>query len=285
MSKFRTNPAERHLTLVSSEYQDASRFGCSACGATSGENFVICLRCGTLDTAVEIEEESSPDPTDEPSKRAINARFIATRKLAYVPTGRPAWDTVLGGGVVRGSSLLVAGRGGVGKSTSALDVALHVAGELGGTVVYASSERPREYIKQVAESLGYTGRALDRLFIQDSKELGDAISDVDELRPAVVVWDSIQRFRVEGRLGDRALESTVTHAIERGAAIDAFTILVSQVTKDGTPTGPNGIDHDADAVIFLRRTRSGRVVVECPEKNRFGPTPTRAIEGAAKRRR
>lgn len=192
---------------------------------------------------------------------------------------------MLGGGVVRASSFLIAGRGGVGKSTSALGVAMHVAGELGGSVLYASSERPKEWVLQVASRIGYSGRELERLFVTDTKELSDVVEDIDRLEPIVIVWDSIQRFRVAGRLGDRELVETVATALERGAAYEAVSLLLSQVTKDGTPVGPNGIDHDADAVLFLRRTRAGRVVVECPEKNRFAPTPARALEGAPKKRR
>lgn len=189
---------------------------------------------------------------------------------------------MLGGGVVRASSILVAGRGGVGKSTSALAVAMRVAETVPkGKVLYASAEMPEDRVVMMANRLGFSPRQLERLFITDAQELADVVTDLDELEPAVVVWDSIQRFRVDGHLGDREIVETVRTALERGAAHEAVTILLSQVTKDGTPVGPNGIDHDADVVLFLRRTRGGRVVVACPEKNRFAAVPASAIEGRA----
>ncbi len=286
MRKLSTNPTAPHLTLVTSEYHESQAYRCLACLGTSDEHFSICPGCGELDTCAPIEEERGPETPTEPVKRARNARFIETRKLSFVSTGRPAWDRVLGGGVVRASSILLAGKKGVGKSTCALAVAMHVAGELGGDVLYASAEMPEERIVWMAGRIGLTRHELGRLFVNDSKELSDIVRDVDELAPAVIVWDSIQRFRVQGRLGDRELVETVGMALERGAAHEAVTFLLSQVTKEGTPVGPSGIVHDADVELWLRRTRGGRIAVDCPEKNRFAAVPARALEGApAKRRR
>jgi DNA repair protein RadA/Sms len=285
MRKNRTNPTANGLRLVTSEYHPPSEYRCLACNGTGDERFLVCPGCGAAETCVPIDEERGPEPSEPTRQRAINARFIAARKLVFLPTGRPAWDKVLGGGVVRAASFLVAGRGGVGKSTSALSVAMHVGAELGGAVLYASSERPADWVKQLALRIGCSSRELDRLFVTDTRDLADVVEDIDRLSPVVIVWDSIQRFRVDGRLGDRELVETVATALERGAAHEAVTLLLSQVTKEGTPAGPNGIDHDADAVLFLRRTRGGRVAVECPEKNRFAATPARALEGAPKKRR
>jgi DNA repair protein RadA/Sms len=286
MRKSGTKPSDGLLRLVTNEDNTPLDFRCVGCNGTADERFALCPGCGALDTCVPIVEERGPDPTQPTVKRARNARFIVTRKLAFIPTGRPVWDKVLGGGVVLGASLLVAGRGGVGKSTSALGVAMCVAKQLDRRVLYASAEMPEEQVKLMAERLGFSGRELERLlWVTDAKELSDVVADVDELEPAVIVWDSIQRFRVAGRLGDRELVDVVRTAIERGAAHEAVTLMLSQVTKEGTPVGPNGIDHDADVVLFLRRTRGGRVAVDCPEKNRFAPTPARALEGTPKKRR
>ena len=280
-----TKPSAPHLTLVSADYHEPPSYTCLACSGTCDERFLLCPGCGAFETCVLIEDERGPETPDATPKRARNARFIVARKLALVSTGRPVWDRVLGGGVPRASSILVAGRGGAGKSTAALDMARHVARALGGPVLYASAEMPEERVRLMADRLGYSAKEIGALFITDTKELGDVVRDVGELEPAVIVWDSIQRFSVDGHRGDRELLRTVATALELGAALEAVTFLLSQVTKDGTPVGPNGIDHDADIVVFLRRTRGGRIAVDIPEKNRFAPTPARAYEGAVRRRR
>ncbi len=242
MRKIRTNPTANGLRLVTSEYQPSSEYRCLACGGTGDDRFLVCPGCGAAETCVRIEDPAEPEPFQPERKRAINARCIEARQLAFLPTGRPAWDKVLGGGVVRSASFLVAGRGGVGKSTSALGVAMHVGAELGGPVLYASSERPADWVKQLAVRIGCSSKELDRLFVTDTTDLADVVEDIDRLSPVVIVWDSIQRFRVGGRLGDRELVDTVATALERGAAHEAVTLLLSQVTKEGTPAGPNGID-------------------------------------------
>jgi DNA repair protein RadA/Sms len=197
---------------------------------------------------------------------------------AFISTGRPPWDRVLGGGVVRGSSVLVAAPRGVGKSTAALSVALHVGELVGGQVLYISAEMPAQHLVRVALELGATPATLRRLFIQTSSATEDAAADIDKLRPVVVVWDSIQRMRVGGRFGDRELRETVELAIAKGQTVNAVTLLVSQVTKDRTVSGPSSIEHDVDVVLELRKTRAGRIVVACPDKNRFAPTPARAVD-------
>lgn len=285
MSNFRTNPRGRALRLVTSEDESEKRFVCLACRWRSDDRFLMCLGCGALDSCADSETSDEDEPVRASRDRALNARFIEARKVSFVPTGRPAWDKVLGGGAVAGASVIVKGRKGTGKSTSVLGVAMTIARELGGKVLYVTSEMPREHVRMLFDQSGLPPRELGRLFIQASGSTEDAVTDADLLEPAVVVWDSIQRMRVADRLGERELVDTVGEAIACGKRHGSTSFLISQVTKSGEVVGPSGLEHDVDVVLELRRTRTGRMVVSCPEKNRFAPTPARALEGSPRRRR
>lgn len=195
-----------------------------------------------------------------------------------ISTGRAAWDMALGGGLTRPSSVLLYGPPGVGKSTSSLTIACHVAKLTNRVALYGSAEMPATQLRKLAGEIGLTKSDLRRLYIQDSPEMEDLLADVEELEPAFVVIDSIQRFRWEGSLGERELRSVVTGAIEAGHAIGAITVLISQVTKDDDFVGENGIAHDVDVELALRKAGPGLVGVDCNEKNRFAPTPLGGIE-------
>jgi predicted ATP-dependent serine protease len=165
----------------------------------------------------------------------------------------------------------------VGKSTRALGLALHVAELTRGKVLYGSAEMPAEHVRLYAERVGASKAALSRLWVQDSSNAIDLLDNIDQLAPAVVIWDSIQRMTWQGELGDTELRQVVHHAIDAGKRHKLVTILLSQVGKDGAFLGPNGIVHDVD--VAIRLTRDDRdLVVETPDKNRFAPTPMLARE-------
>jgi DNA repair protein RadA/Sms len=266
------------LTLVKGGGNPEKPYVCLACEQDFDDRFGVCLGCGTVGTCVHLGSERDAQVVEPSRECAINATCIETKQIVFCSTGRPAWDVVLGGGCVRGSSVLIAAPKGVGKSTSALSVALHLGEKLRGRVLYASGEMPAEHVIRLSHMLGATKEQLRRLYIQTTGQTEDVAADIDELRPVVVVWDSIQRMRVAGRFGDRELRETVELAIAKGQRVKAVTLLVSQVTKDQTALGPSSIGHDVDVVLELRKTRAGRVVVACPDKNRFAPTPARALD-------
>ena len=253
-------------------------YACVSCGREDEEKHGKCPSCGVGDSYVSLDDVSPEEysPEVEPRKRARNAAKVDGRLPEPVSTGRKAWDAALGGGLVRPSSVLVYGPRGVGKSTSMLRIALHAARELRGEVLYGSSEMPAEHLRMVLDRLGLTD--LKRLWISDSGEAEDMLADAEDIGPAVVVWDSIQRFRWEGAIGEVELRSVVHAAISLGVGLGAVSLLVSQVTKDETFIGPNGIGHDVDVLVSLRGVGPNLVAVECNEKNRFAPTPLSATE-------
>jgi DNA repair protein RadA/Sms len=278
MGKNRTPQAGPGLTLIKGGNTAEKPYVCLSCEYGFDDRFSLCPGCGALGTCVYLGSAEDAQIVEPRRECAINARCIETKQIVFLSTGRPAWDVVLGGGAVRGSSVLVAATKGVGKSTSALFVALHLGKSLRGRVLYASGEMPAEHVIRLAHMLGAGPAELARLYIQTTGQTEDVAADIDELRPVVVVWDSIQRMRVAGRFGDRELRETVELAIAKGQEQKAVTLLLSQVTKEKAVLGPSSIEHDVDVVLELRKTRGGRVVVSCPEKNRFAPTPARAVD-------
>lgn len=280
MAKMREGQARPPLTLVTPRKRSILEFACIVCGAKSSQRDLICAGCGATDTQTAVEHD--PGETEGNSgktyRRALCADAIRSKVPPKIPTGRSAWDIALGGGFSRPSSVLVRGPAGVGKSTSAIRIACHVAERLGGVALYGSAEMPAMHMKKLADELSISKNALRRLYIQDSPEAEDLLEDIEELDPCIIVWDSMQRFRWDGELGERELRRVVTEAIAAGIASSAVTLLISQVTKDDDFVGENGIRHDIDVELSLRKAGENMVGVDCLSKNRFAPTPAGAIE-------
>jgi predicted ATP-dependent serine protease len=136
---------------------------------------------------------------------------------------------------------------------------------------------PAEHVRFYAERLGVSQPGLRRLWVQDSSDALDLLANIEQERPTVVVWDSIQRFTWEGDLGDVELRQVVHHALEATKHYKLISIFLSQVSKEDIFLGPNGIGHDVDVMVRLSRENRD-LVVETPDKNRFAPTPMRASE-------
>jgi DNA repair protein RadA/Sms len=188
------------------------------------------------------------------------------------PTGIAEFDRVLGGGIVPGAAILLSGEPGVGKSTLLLDVAGRVAMR-GDTVLYVSAE---ESVGQVRLRAERTGTLVDTLFLAAETNLGTVLGHIDEVKPSLVIIDSVQTVSsetVDGLAGGvaqvREVAATVVRiAKERGIPV----ILVGHVTKDGTIAGPRLLEHLVDVVMHFEGDRQTALRFVRTLKNRFGPT-------------
>jgi DNA repair protein RadA/Sms len=188
------------------------------------------------------------------------------------PTGIAEFDRVLGGGIVPGAAILLSGEPGVGKSTLLLDVAGRVAMR-GDTVLYVSAE---ESVGQVRLRAERTGTLVDTLFLAAETNLGTVLGHIDEVKPSLVIIDSVQTVSsesVDGLAGGvaqvREVAATVVRiAKERGIPV----ILVGHVTKDGTIAGPRLLEHLVDVVLHFEGDRQTALRFVRTLKNRFGPT-------------
>ena len=203
---------------------------------------------------------------------AVELSRISADGIAHMATGIDELDRVLGGGFVAGSSVLLAGDPGIGKSTLLLQAAEAIA-ESGKTVLYATGEEALEQIRIRASRLGVTG---DRVFMIGT---GDALKIVDHianLKPAVTIVDSIQTA-THPDLDSPA--GTVSQIRECAAFLGEIArtshtalILSGHVTKDGNIAGPRMLEHQVDAVLQMSGDKMGMLRMLHGVKNRFGPT-------------
>lgn len=254
------------------------KYVCEACREKHTTFSLVCDACRSSDTIVAIDDDGLDDLADEdakPRRRAKKALLISAELPPIISTGRKAWDLVLGGGLVRPSSVLIPGPAGVGKSTCLLTIADNIGKLLKRPVLYGSSEQPEEFIRRKCDALKLS---MQYLYINDSTNAEDMHEDIAELRPVAVIWDSIHRFRVNGELGLASLQDVVTGAIESGNRVRAASLLVAHVTKEDDYRGDSGIGHDVDVVVFLSKIDQKTICIETRGKNRYAPTPLTATE-------
>lgn len=246
-------------------------FRCGECGWTSSK---WVGRCGECQAWGSVEEISAPKKLSLiPAAVTHVAQPISdvTLESAQARTsGVAELDRVLGGGLVPGAAILLAGEPGVGKSTLLLTVAAESA-RRAMTTLYVSGEESASQVRLRAERL----KALDKnLWLASETDLGSVISHIDEVKPSLLVIDSIQT------IGSSALDSApggVTQVREVAAALirlckerSITLILVGHVTKDGSIAGPRLLEHVVDVVLQFEGERHSRLRMVRAIKNRFG---------------
>jgi DNA repair protein RadA/Sms len=188
-----------------------------------------------------------------------------------VPTGVAELDRVLGGGLVPGAVVLLAGEPGVGKSTLLLEVAARFAGT--GRALYVTGEESAAQVRLRADRIGAVH---DDLLLAAETDLAAVLGHLDAVRPALLVLDSVQTVasaQVDGAAGNvsqvREVAAALTRAAkERGIA----TVLVGHVTKDGSIAGPRLLEHLVDVVLHFEGDRHSRLRMVRGVKNRYGPS-------------
>ena len=247
---------------------------CTECGYASAKWVGRCPECQAWGSVAEIGVAASPLRAVSAGPVTAPARPIAEVELAgarAVPTGIEEFDRVLGGGLVPGAVLLVAGEPGVGKSTLLLEVAHRVAASNGPALV-VSGEESAGQVRLRAERIGALH---ERLYLAAETELSAVLAHVEQVNPTLLILDSVQTVRspaVDGTDGGatqvRAVASALTGvAKSRGMT----TILVGHVTKDGAIAGPRTLEHLVDVVISFDGERHSSLRLVRAVKNRFGP--------------
>lgn len=245
---------------------------CTECGYASAKWVGRCPECQAWGTIQEIGTATplravAAGPVTAPARPIAEVELAGARA---VPTGIGEFDRVLGGGLVPGAVLLVAGEPGVGKSTLLLEVAHRVAASNGPALV-VSGEESAGQVRLRAERIGALH---DRLYLAAETELSAVLSHVEQVNPTLLVLDSVQTVRSPGDGTDggatqvRAVASALTGvAKSRGMT----TILVGHVTKDGAIAGPRTLEHLVDVVIAFDGERHSTLRLVRATKNRFGP--------------
>jgi DNA repair protein RadA/Sms len=240
---------------------------CGACGHRVSQWAGRCPSCGGWGTVTEMKVAPVPRSGGEPVPLALEPEDPDRR----LPTGFDGVDRVLGGGLVPGSVVLLAGEPGIGKSTLLLQMVARAAAG-GASCLYASGEESRGQVAARAGRLGISAEAASFIPGRDVHGVMDAAAAV---RPDLLVVDSIQSIRDPDSTslpGGPAQVRSCADALV-GLAKDQRTavILAGQVTKDGDVAGPRTLEHAVDVVCsFDGDARTGLRVLT-GGKNRFGP--------------
>jgi DNA repair protein RadA/Sms len=247
---------------------------CAECGYASAKWVGRCPECQVWGSVAEIGATASGLRAVSAGPVTAPARPIAEVELAgarAVPTGIDEFDRVLGGGLVPGAVLLVAGEPGVGKSTLLLEVAHRVAATNGPALV-VSGEESAGQVRLRAERIGALH---ERLYLAAETELSAVLAHVEQVAPTLLILDSIQTVRspaVDGTDGGATQVRAVASALTAVAKSRGMTtILVGHVTKDGAIAGPRTLEHLVDVVISFDGERHSTLRLVRATKNRFGP--------------
>ncbi len=257
------------------------QYTCSACNATYPKWMGRCTECnefGTISEApttggsarassVGIKGNMRPAAVAQPARRVND---IDASKHKHVPTGIGEFDRVLGGGLVSGQTILMAGPPGTGKSTLLLASADTYA-KKGKTVLYISGEESAEQITLRARRMGVNA---DDLYLADETDLSIIMGHIEQVQPDLVIIDSVQTIAspdVEGRAGGVAQVQEVSAVLTRVAkSYHVPIIIVAQVTKDGNIAGPKTLEHLVDTVLFFEGDSNTSLRLLRTMKNRFG---------------
>ena len=259
-----------------------TQFICQNCGANYPKWSGKCENCGEWNTLVEQAPQSSgKSAVARSSGRVLKPQTMSSIAVeeasARLPTGFVDLDTVLGGGILSGGVLLMAGQPGIGKSTLLLQIASHVGASQ--PVLYASGEESASQVKLRAERLGANTR--DDLHFVASTSADDIAATIRSGKYKLVIIDSIQTLSLDEITSAPGTVSQITNssnvviraAKESGAAV----VLVGHVTKEGSIAGPKVLEHLVDVVLQFEGDRYGGFKVVRAVKNRYGSTSEAAI--------
>lgn len=297
----------RFVVLVAFSMKSSSSFVCESCGYETPQWYGKCPECGEWNTLKEFQisnfkSQISKNKTQEHLKpqKLSDVKFEEKVRLS---TGFSEADSVLGGGIVKGSVVLLAGDPGVGKSTLLLQIALNLASQkvpkigrisadkntknvhpktssasststtFSTSVLYVSGEESEQQIKYRAERLG--GQKDPNLLLLSSTDIDSIASLAERENPSLLIIDSIQTMTSEnlqglaGSVGQVRYSTFQLIKVAKGMGIPV--VMIGHVTKEGMVAGPMVLSHMVDTVLFLEGEKSTQTRILRSFKNRFGP--------------
>ena len=251
-------------------------FICQECGHQVSKWLGKCPECNSWNSFSE-ERQLQPSSSKSRNNFESSAPLIITEvqptQENRMMTGIGEFDRVLGGGMVKGSLILIGGEPGIGKSTLTLQSMGHLSKQ-GKKVLYVSGEESGSQIKLRAERLDAIS---ENLLICSEICVEGIIQWIDKTRPEVLVLDSVQTFYTEdlqsapGSIGQvREVAFKIFQEIKRR---NLPTLLIGHINKDGAIAGPKSLEHIVDTVVYFEGEQGHAYRALRAIKNRFGPTP------------
>lgn len=248
------------------------RFACQNCGYVSPRWTGRCPECGEWNSFVEELLEEAPKKRASKSKvEIVPLSEVEVTEGRRLSTGIEEFDRVLGGGLMPGSVILIAGDPGVGKSTLMMQLA---RSQTLGKILYVTGEESRAQVRVRAQRLGI--KNLDHLFVLAETDLDAVEKAVSDFAPPVLIVDSIQTVYHPSIMSAPGSVSQVRECAARLAQVAKVSgtavFIVGHVTKDGIAAGPKVLEHIVDAVLQLEGERHYAFRILRAYKNRFGST-------------
>lgn len=254
--------------------KNRTSFVCQQCEYESSKWLGKCPNCNSWGSLVEqLIEESS---RDKKKSLGIITKPLTLSSVQIVKANRIAshskeLDRVLGGGIVRGSVILLSGEPGIGKSTLLIRLSEKIGKE--ELVLYVSGEESLSQIKMRAERFGIVS---NKILLSTETNVDVLVEIVKENKPALLIIDSIQTIKTDDLTGVAGSVGQVKECASRLQDVcKTFSIplfLVGHVTKDGAIAGPKVLEHLVDVVLYLEGERFHSFRMIRGVKNRFGPT-------------
>ncbi len=259
--------------------KNTMKFVCASCGAQYSAWAGRCSQCGEWNTIQEEVQLLHPGGGSKATGSRLSSHFVvdsARHAEKRLPTTMDDVDMVLGGGLVPGGVVLIAGQPGIGKSTLLLQLANLVANQ--HNVLYVSGEESEHQISMRATRLGANANGLQ---LATSNQADDVAATIASKNFQLVVVDSIQTMNASGVNSAPGSVSQITNStnllLQAAKRSNIALLIVGHVTKEGNIAGPKILEHIVDVVLQLEGDAYGGFKVLRATKNRFGPTTEAAI--------
>lgn len=247
-----------------------SQYVCQQCGYSQSQWAGKCPNCQSWNSMVETPLTETPNHKSQASGKLFKLSEVQAENKVRVSTGESELDSVLGGGMVSGMVILLAGEPGIGKSTLLTQVALNAK----ETVLYICGEESSTQVSLRVSRLGK--KAINNLLLLESTDVEDIAAHIETTKPKLIIVDSIQTLTTGELTGVAGSVGQVRESAQRLAGIakrlGVPMFLVGHVTKEGNIAGPRVLEHMVDTVLWFEGERSQSLRIVRAVKNRFGPT-------------
>ncbi|MCX7705850.1 MAG: DNA repair protein RadA [bacterium] len=248
-------------------------FSCEECGYISTKWLGRCPSCGAWNSFHEEQKRQHQRFFPKEIQKPVLLKDIEFDRLPRILTGIGELDRVIGGGIVPGSVILLAGEPGIGKSTLILLAASKLAYK-GKNVLYISGEESPRQLRMRAERLGI--KEAENLFLLSENEIKSTEGAIETVRPDVIIVDSIQMIydaNFDYPYGSIfQIRKAAQFFIEWAKKFESPVFLIGHITKEGSIAGPKILEHLVDVVLYFEGDKLSNLRILRGIKNRFGST-------------